>query len=60
MKESQLEQEIRLLKLLESKVWGPIKNGFGSDNKIISCGKMDKHKNTMNCKVFHEARVSYG
>lgn len=52
MKESHLKQEIRLLKILESKVCGPIKNKSGSDDKIISCGKMEKHKNTTNLSRF--------
>lgn len=52
MKESHLKQEIRVLKLPESKVCGPTKNRSGSDDKIISCGKMEKHKNTVNLNRF--------
>lgn len=52
MKEVQFKQEISMLKILESKVCGPIKNRFGSDDKIISCGKMEKHKNTRNLSRF--------
>ena len=46
------QSENAIYRIGESKVCGPIKNKSGSDDKIISCGKMEKHKNTTNLSRF--------